>query len=50
MRASIATLRRRPWFIGKDKELFNGSQIKLVQEAKSLPGERLQHLIDVTVM
>jgi hypothetical protein len=32
-RACIATLRRISWFINKDKELFNGSQInKLVQE------------------
>jgi hypothetical protein len=49
-RACIATLRRISWFIGKDKELFNGSQVKLVQEAEGLPGGRMQHLNDGTVM
>jgi hypothetical protein len=49
-RACIATLKRISWFVGKDKELFNGCQVKLVQEAEGLPRERLQHHIDVTVM
>jgi hypothetical protein len=31
-RTCIATLRLISWSMGKDKELLNGSQVKLVQE------------------